>query len=76
MKPTQVLATASSLAVEYQAMYRDAAGNFRFANGVNHSDPFRPSCVFGPGFREKLNDLGFSQSSVLPDDCEKPRLSC
>lgn len=50
-----------ALASEYQNMYRDADGNLRFAYGIDHSDLFRPSCVFGPGFREKLDDLGFTE---------------
>ena len=56
------------LAVEYQGMYRDARGNVRLANGLYHADLFRPTCVFGPGFREQLNDLGFVERSVTSDN--------
>lgn len=60
------------LASEYQAMYRDAAGNVRLAYGIDHSDLFRPSCVFGPGFREKLDDLSFIETRVPSDDSGDP----
>ena len=70
------LSTPNALACEYQAMYRDASGNIRLANGVDHSDPFRPTCVFGPGFREKLDDLLFVQTRMLADDGADPFVVC
>lgn len=62
----------NALAIEHQAMYRDASGNVRLAQSVNHADPLRPSCVFGPGFLEKLDDIRFLQSGVLSDDGTNP----
>ena len=71
---TELLRDRNLLASEYQAMYRDAAVNLRFAYGIDHSDLFRPSCVFGPGFREKLDDLGFVQCGMSADDGADPAM--
>lgn len=43
MQLREALQDRNLLASEYQAMYRDASGNLRFAYGVDHSDPFRPA---------------------------------
>ena len=56
------------LSREYEAAYRDAAGNFRFANGVYEGGPFRPTCVFGIGFNEELPDGFRAEIHVLPVD--------
>jgi len=45
------------LAIEYETMYRDSRGNLRFANRLDNADGQSPSCVFGPGFFEKLQDI-------------------
>ena len=74
MQLKETLRDRNLLASEYQAMYRDAAGNLRFAYGVDHSGLFRPSCVFGPGFREKLDDLGFVKYGMLADDGTDPAM--
>ena len=62
----------NALAVEHQAMYRDAQGNLRLANGIDHSDPLRPSSVFGPRLFEKVDDLGLAKTRVLPNDRPDP----
>ena len=67
-----VLSGPNALSVEYQSMYRDSRGNIKLANGIDHSDPCRPRCVFGPGFREEFNNLALLERSVLAEDRTDP----
>lgn len=64
---TQAL-SPDRLAVEYEAMYRDSGGNLRFARGLNNPDGQSPTCVFGPGFLEKLQDIPSLKGGLLLQD--------
>ena len=57
-----------ALASEYEAVYRDARGNLRLAYGIDHANPCRPLSAFGPGFREKIEDLPRVETRVSADD--------
>lgn len=60
-----VISGPNALSSEYHGVYGRAGRDLGGADIMDHSDVFRPDCVFGPGFREKVEDLSFIETRVL-----------
>ena len=62
------MSDAASLPVEYEAVYRDSAGNLRLANSLDHANSESPTGIFRCGLVEETRDVFGRKIGVLREN--------